>query len=185
MDGQFVPNLTIGPSIVQAIREHTTAAIDAHLMTINPERLIPEFAAAGANVITVHQEACTHLHRTVHQIKDLGVRAGVAINPGTSISTLEEIIADIDLLLIMTVNPGFGGQQFIEGMSHKINRARSMIDRTVPSVELEVDGGINPTNVGAVIEAGATVIVAGSAIYGGERTISECVASLKAAIAHA
>jgi ribulose-phosphate 3-epimerase len=182
MDGRFVPNLTIGPLVVEAIRPHSSIPLDVHLMIAEPERLVPDFAAAGADILTIHHEAVTHLHRAVHQIKDLGVRAGVSINPFTPVSVLEEVLPDLDLVLVMSVNPGFGGQQFIASVLPKVRRLREMIDRAGLDTELEVDGGIKADNVGRVVEAGATVIVAGSAIYSPQRSIAEAVAAFRDAI---
>jgi ribulose-phosphate 3-epimerase len=166
MDGHFVPNITIGPLVVQAVRSATQLPLDVHLMVEAPERHLPGFAEAGADILTVHVETCPHLHRTVHQIKDLGCRAGVSLNPSTSITTLEEIIPFVDLILVMTVNPGFGGQEFIKEGTSKIKRVRAMLDACGSSAELEVDGGIDVTTAPQVVEAGADVLVAGSAVYG-------------------
>ena len=179
MDGRFVPNLTIGPMVVQAIRPHTPLPLDVHLMIVEPERLIPEFAAAGATSLTVHQEIVSHLDRVVHQIRDLGVRVGVAINPSTPASVLEEVLPELDLVLVMSVNPGFGGQQFIPAVLPKIRRLREMIDRAGLATELEVDGGIKAGNIRLVVEAGARVVVAGSAVYEAERPIAEAIAGLR------
>lgn len=167
MDGRFVPNLTFGPLIVDAIRPHTELTLDAHLMIVEPEKYVPDFAKAGADVITVHAEACPHLHRVVHQIKECGAKAGIALNPGTSLSVVEELLGDVDLFLIMTVNPGFGGQKFISSMTDKIKRLRAMLnERGRQDVHIEVDGGISAATAGLVTEAGADVLVAGSAVYG-------------------
>ncbi|EPY04191.1 ribulose-phosphate 3-epimerase [Paenibacillus alvei TS-15] len=167
MDGRFVPNLTFGPLIVDAIRPHTELTLDAHLMIVEPEKYVPDFAKAGADVITVHAEACPHLHRVVHQIKECGAKAGVALNPGTSLSAVEELLGDVDLFLIMTVNPGFGGQKFISSMTDKIKRLRTMLnERGRYDVHIEVDGGISAATAGLVTEVGADVLVAGSAVYG-------------------
>ncbi|MCM3289461.1 ribulose-phosphate 3-epimerase [Paenibacillus sp. MER 180] len=167
MDGRFVPNLTFGPLIVDAIRPHTELTLDAHLMIVEPEKYVPDFAKAGADVITVHAEACPHLHRVVHQIKECGAKAGVALNPGTSLSAVEELLGDVDLFLIMTVNPGFGGQKFISSMTDKIKRLRTMLNELGrQDVHIEVDGGISAETAGLVTEAGADVLVAGSAVYG-------------------
>lgn len=165
MDGHFVPNLTIGPPIVEALRKVTSLPLDVHLMMTNPDCFIQEFAEAGANYLTVHVEACPHLHRTVQSIKERGVKAGVTLNPATSLSTVEEIIGDADLLLIMSVNPGFGGQQFIPSVLQKIERARQLIDRTGSHAVLEVDGGVKVDNAARIIQAGADILVAGSAIF--------------------
>jgi ribulose-phosphate 3-epimerase len=165
MDGHFVPNLTIGPPIVEALRKVTQLPLDVHLMMTNADCFIQEFAEAGANYLTVHVEACPHLHRTVQSIKERGVKAGVTLNPATSLSTVEEIIGDADLLLIMSVNPGFGGQQFIPSVLQKIERARQLIDRTGSHALLEVDGGVKVDNAAHIIQAGADILVAGSAIF--------------------
>ncbi len=177
MDGHFVPNITIGPLIVEAIRPETDLPLDVHLMIEHPERYIDDFARAGANIITVHEEACVHLHRVVQFIKERDVKAGVALNPHRPLSAVEEILQDIDLLLIMSVNPGFGGQQFIPGSLDKLRRARRMLqERGFTHVELEVDGGIKLHNIAEVAAAGATVLVSGSGIFKTEdpvRTIQE------------
>jgi ribulose-phosphate 3-epimerase len=165
MDGHFVPNITIGPPVVKAIRRTTELPLDVHLMIESPERYLADFCAAGADILTVHVETCPHLHRTVHQIKELGCRAGVALNPSTPVVSLEEILPYVDLVLVMTVNPGFGGQAFIEGTLPKIRRVRAMLDGFDSRAELEVDGGIGPETAPLVVEAGARVLVAGSAIF--------------------
>jgi len=167
MDGHFVPNITIGPLIVDAIRPHTTLPLDVHLMIEKPEQYVPVFAKAGADWITVHAEACTHLHRVIHLIKEQGVKAGVALNPATPLSAIEEVLEDLDMVLIMTVNPGFGGQSFIENTLSKITRLRNMLDaRGLQHVHIEVDGGVNEETVARVVQAGADVLVAGSAVFG-------------------
>jgi ribulose-phosphate 3-epimerase len=168
MDGHFVPNITIGPLVVEAVRRITTLPLDVHLMIENPDRFIPDFARAGADIITVHQEAVPHLHRTVQLIKGLGKKAGVSINPATPISTLEVILDDLDLVLVMSVNPGFGGQSFIPASLPKIEELRKLIDRRRLAVELEVDGGVKTDNIGLIAGAGAEVFVAGSAVFGGD-----------------
>ncbi|MEC4673544.1 MAG: ribulose-phosphate 3-epimerase [Nitrospirota bacterium] len=165
MDGHFVPNLTVGPPIVEALRGVTSLQLDVHLMITNPDFFLPEFAEAGATYLTVHTETCPHLHRTIQSIKELGVKAGVTLNPSTSLITLEEIIAEVDLVLIMSVNPGFGGQSFIPRSLNKISRAKEMITRSGSHALLEVDGGINLDNVTEVVKAGADILVAGSAIF--------------------
>jgi ribulose-phosphate 3-epimerase len=165
MDGHFVPNLTVGPPIVEALRKVTKLPLDVHLMITNPDAFIPEFAEAGADYLTVHVEACPHLHRTVHFIKERGVKAGVTLNPATPLSSVEEILADADLLLVMSVNPGFGGQHFIDSVLDKIIRARQLLDRTRSAALLEVDGGIKPDNAARIIQAGADILVSGSAIF--------------------
>ncbi|MCE5167947.1 ribulose-phosphate 3-epimerase [Paenibacillus profundus] len=167
MDGRFVPNLTLGPIIVEAIRPHTKLPLDVHLMIVEPEKYVPAFAKAGADFITVHAEVCPHLHRVVHQIKESGAKAGVALNPATSLSCIEEILDDVDLILIMTVNPGFGGQRFIESMTDKISRLREQLNaRGRRDVFIEVDGGITADTAPLAVKAGANVLVAGSAVYG-------------------
>ncbi|MDO9515827.1 MAG: ribulose-phosphate 3-epimerase [Syntrophales bacterium] len=165
MDGHFVPNITIGPPVVASIKKITHLPLDVHLMIENPDRYIQSFADAGSDIITVHAEAAVHLNRTLHLIRQLGGRAGVSVNPATPLTDIEEVIGDIDLLLIMTVNPGFGGQTFIKSMLPKIRKARTMVDRLSPDVLLEVDGGITLQNIGAAADAGADVFVAGSAIF--------------------
>ncbi|MDT7043072.1 ribulose-phosphate 3-epimerase [Candidatus Nitronereus thalassa] len=165
MDGHFVPNLTIGPPIVESLRKVTSLPLDVHLMITNPDAFIPEFAEAGANYLTVHTETCPHLHRTIQLIKEHGVKAGITLNPSTSISTLEEVIADADLVLIMSVNPGFGGQKFIPAALDKISRTRDLMTRKRSHALLEVDGGIKVDNTAEVVKAGADVLVAGSAIF--------------------
>ena len=168
MDGHFVPNLTVGPPIVEALRKVTTLPLDVHLMMTNPDAFIAEFAEAGADYLTVHVEACPHLHRTVQSIKERGVKAGVTLNPATPAVTLSEIVRDADLILIMSVNPGFGGQKFIPSSLQKIAEVRALIDRTHSHALLEVDGGIKPDNADAILAAGADVLVAGSAVFSGD-----------------
>ena len=166
MDGRFVPNITIGPLIADAVRGVTSRIVDVHLMIEDPDRYVADFAEAGADVITVHAEAAVHLHRTLGLIRDLGKKAGVALNPSTPLAAIEEVLDDIDLLLIMTVNPGFGGQAFIRQSLSKVARARSMIEARRPGeVEIEVDGGVSPATAPDLVRAGATVLVAGSAVF--------------------
>jgi ribulose-phosphate 3-epimerase len=179
MDGHFVPNLTIGPIVVEHIRPFTRLPLDVHLMIDDPGRYIPDFAKAGANILTVQQEACTHLHRVVEQIKEHNVRAGVAINPATPVEMLEEILAFVDLVLVMTVNPGFGGQSFIPTMPRKIGAMRKMIESQGASVELEVDGGIHSETAFIAVQAGAQVLVAGSAIFREGVAVAETVRALR------
>lgn len=166
MDGHFVPNITIGPLVVEAARRVTDLPLDVHLMIDNPDCYIPEFARAGADIITVHSEAVHHLHRTVQLIRSLGKKAGVSINPATPVSALEVILDDLDLVLVMSVNPGFGGQSFIPACLPKIEALRRMIDRRGLTVELEVDGGVKLDNIRTIAAAGADVFVAGSAVFG-------------------
>lgn len=182
MDGHFVPNLTMGPVVVAAIRPITRLPLDVHLMIETPEKYLGDFADAGADIITVHQEACTHLHRIVEQIKGLNKRAGVAINPATPIGTLEEILPFIDLVLVMTVNPGFGGQSFVETMPQKIAATRKMIDARGLKVELEVDGGIHPQTAPRAVSAGARVLVAGSAIFNEHESVAQAIKNLRDSI---
>lgn len=165
MDGRFVPNLTIGPPIIGSIRKVTDLPLDVHLMIEAPERSLDQYIEAGCDFITVHVEASTHLHRTVQAVKEGGCKAGVSLNPATPLSMLDDIMEDIDLLLIMTVNPGFGGQEFIKTMFPKITGARRLIDSRNPGVLLEVDGGVTVENIGAIADAGADILVAGSSIF--------------------
>lgn len=165
MDGHFVPNFTIGPPIVRAIRKVTRLLLDVHLMMIHPDDFIPDFIKAGSDYLTVHLETCPHLHRTIQSIKENGVKAGVALNPATALSLVEPILPFVDLLLVMSVNPGFGGQFFIPQVLDKVREARRMIDERKLSVELEVDGGLKVDNVGEIAQAGADIFVTGSAVF--------------------
>lgn len=183
MDGRFVPNITFGPLVVAAVRRNTTLPIEAHLMIVEPERYVADFAEAGADVIIVHQEVSPHLHRTIQQIKALGKRAGVAINPATPLAMLQEILGDVDLVLCMTVNPGFGGQEFIPATLGKIERLRAMIQQHGAQCDLEVDGGITATTATQVTRAGANLLVAGSSVYDDPNGIAAGVAALRAAVA--
>jgi ribulose-phosphate 3-epimerase len=167
MDGHFVPNISIGPQMVKALRPHTSLPLDVHLMISPVDPFVKEFADAGADIITVHPEAGPHLHRTIQLIKGLGKKAGVSLNPGSPISLIEHILADIDLILVMTVNPGFGGQSFIDGQRAKMRDLRTLIDRSGRAIELEVDGGINGQTAALAVEAGADVLVAGTAAFAG------------------
>ena len=186
MDGQFVPNITIGPLIVKALRpiaDETGVILDVHLMIERPENMLPAFAEAGADILTVHVETCPHLHRTVQQIRELGVRPGVTLNPATPLVMLEEILPDVDQVLIMSVNPGFGGQSYIPASNDKITRLRRMLDaRDLQHVDIEVDGGIKPDNVAEVAAAGANVMVAGSAIFNSRASIAENIAAFRRAL---
>ena len=166
MDGHFVPNLTFGPNMVKALKRITDLPLDVHLMISNPDRYIETYARAGADILTVHQEACTHLHRTLQTIHQAGIKAGVSLNPATSLTTIENVLDDMDLLLIMTVNPGFGGQKFIPQGLKKIAEARKMIDAAGRDILLEVDGGVDTQTVKSIVQAGARVLVSGSAIFG-------------------
>jgi ribulose-phosphate 3-epimerase len=165
MDGHFVPNITIGYSIVEAIRKITKLPLDVHLMIEDPDRYLPDFARAGADFLTVHCEAAVHLHRTVQWIREKGIRAGVSINPATPVSLLEDIIADLDLVLLMSVNPGFGGQQFIPVVMEKIKRVKKMIAQAGSSALIEIDGGVKPDNAKEIADAGADILVMGSAFF--------------------
>ncbi len=179
MDGHFVPNITIGPLIVAAVKPIAArygAVVDVHLMIEQPDRFLADFAHAGADVLTVHVETCPHLHRTVQAIRELGVRPGITLNPATPLGTLEEILPYVDLALIMSVNPGFGGQSYIPTSTDKIRRLRAMLAAIGSAAELEVDGGIKPDNAAEIIAAGATVLVAGSAVFTGW-SIAENVAA--------
>ena len=175
MDGMFVPNITIGPLVVEAVRRVTEKEIDVHLMIVDPDRYLESFAAAGADWITVHVEACSHLHRTITRIKELGKKAGAVLNPATSLSTLDYVLEDLDLVMLMSVNPGFGGQSFIPSTLAKIWQLRQRIDSMGLSTGIEVDGGISGQTIAGVAEAGANIFVAGSAVFGSdnyEKTIS-------------
>lgn len=168
MDGHFVPNITIGPLVVDAIRPHTSLPLDVHLMIENPDAYIPQFAKAGADILTVHQEACTHLHRTLYHIKDQGVKAAVSLNPATPISLLQHVLQDVDMILLMSVNPGFGGQKFIVETINKIQELRVLLEEKnlLDRVEIQIDGGINGETAQKVVAAGATCLVAGNAVFG-------------------
>jgi ribulose-phosphate 3-epimerase len=166
MDGHFVPNITIGPLVVSAVRQVTGKVVDVHLMIKNADRFIESFAEAGADWISVHVEACTHLHRTVSRIRELGKKAGVVLNPATPLETLDYILEEVDFVMLMSVNPGFGGQSFIHSALRKINQLKKRIDNLGLAVAIEIDGGISPATIGEVAEAGANIFVAGSAIYG-------------------
>lgn len=183
MDGHFVPNISFGPLVIAALNPVTSCLLDCHLMISNPELYIDEFVQAGAQQVTIHAEAVVHLHRAVQQIKEHGVRAGVALNPATSLSVLDEIADELDLVLLMTVNPGFGGQQFIASSLDKIRRTRAMLDaRGLDQVVLQVDGGISPENVRAVAEVGATCFVAGSSVFKHKQGIAAAIEAFRGAL---
>ena len=165
MDGVFVPNISFGMPVIKAMAQHTEKILDVHLMIVDPDRYIETFAQIGADVLTVHAEACTHLHRTIQAIKDAGMQAGVALNPHTPVSVLEDVIADIDVVCIMSVNPGFGGQKFIQNTYAKVRKLRTMIAAHKSATLIEIDGGVNATNCTDLVEAGADVLVAGSFIF--------------------
>ena len=181
MDGHFVPNITIGPSVVSSLRKVTKRPFDVHLMIENPERYVETFARAGSDFITVHVEACHHLHRIVTLIRETGARAGVSLNPATPLALIEPILPDIDLLLVMSVNPGFGGQSFIGSVLPKIRRAGELVKAVAPNVLLEVDGGVTLDNARSVAEAGAEVLVAGAAVFGSS-DYGKTLAAMRAAI---
>jgi len=179
MDGHFVPNITIGPLVVKAVRRITSLPIDVHLMIENPDAYLDNFAAAGADWITVHVETGYHLHRTIHRIKELGKKAGAVLNPATPLESLTEILPDLDLVMLMTVNPGFGGQSFIEGSLTKIRRLKEMISERGLKVGIEVDGGVSPQTIAPIAAAGANIFVAGSAVFG-KPDYAKVIAELKA-----
>jgi ribulose-phosphate 3-epimerase len=180
MDGHFVPNITIGPLIVEALRKVTDQPLDVHLMISNPDQYLEDFAAAGADWITVHVEACKHLHRTIHKIKELGKRAGAVLNPATSLDTLDYVLEDLDLVMLMSVNPGFGGQKFIPSVIEKTRTLKAKIDAKGLKVGIEIDGGVSPKTIGSIAAAGANIFVAGSAVFG-RSNYAQVIAELKAA----
>ncbi len=182
MDGTFVPNITFGPLVIEAVRRITALPLDVHLMVQEPGRYVKEYVGAGATSLTVHVEACLHLHRTVQQISELGVKVGVALNPATAIEAAREIIPFVDTVLVMSVNPGFGGQQFIETTTSKLRRMRRLCNEFNPTCDLQVDGGINIKTVVDVIQSGANILVAGSAIFNAESSPKEGLAALRAAV---
>jgi ribulose-phosphate 3-epimerase len=183
MDGHFVPNMTVGPLVVRALRPVTRLPLDVHLMVEGPERLIPAFAQAGADRLTVHVETCLHLHRTIQQIKELDCKAGVTLNPATPLGSLDEILPYVDLVLIMSVNPGFGGQTYIPSSTARIARLRAMLDEhQLDQVEVEVDGGISPANAARIVAAGASVLVVGSCIFNQQASVTENIGALRRAI---
>ncbi len=183
MDGHFVPNLTMGPGVVGAVRRVTSLPLDVHLMIESPDSLLSSFVESGASTITVHQEACNvHLHYLLSKIRDMGVRAGVAVNPSTPIAVLEEVLGLADLVLVMTVNPGFGGQKMIPATIEKVRRLASLMSAQGSRAEIEVDGGITPENAGGLVAAGAQVLVAGSSVFNGQASVAENVAALRRAI---
>ena len=185
MDGHFVPPITFGPTIVEAIRPHTALPLEVHMMVERPENHFSQLRDAGADRLIVHFEACPHLHLSIAQIRESGMEAGVAVNPGTSLRSIDEVVADLDLLLIMTVNPGWGGQPFIDSMVSKVSRARGLLDELELGVTLEVDGGIKAENAGLVVRAGADQLVAGSAVYNDTTSVSDAITALRSAISAA
>lgn len=180
MDGRFVPNITIGPLVVEAVRRITKSTLEAHLMIVEPERYIPQFAKAGADLILVHQETCPHLHGTLQQIHDLGKRAGVVINPSTPVSTIEEVLPDVDQVLFMSVNPGFGGQKFIDSVLGKVVRLRQILDERKLDCTIEIDGGVGPANAATMVKAGVDVLVAGAAIFAAKEGVAEAIRRIRA-----
>ena len=182
MDGHFVPNLTLGPAAVQALRRSVELPLDVHLMVEDPDRFLEDFVRAGADILTVHAEAGYHLHRTLQRIRALGARAGVALNPATPLAAVEAVLSQVDLLLIMTVNPGFGGQKFLPFVLEKLAATRELVDRRELAVELEVDGGIDPSTAAAAVAAGAQVLVAGTAVFGAP-DVAAAVSALRGAVA--
>ncbi len=168
MDGDYVPSISFGMPVIKSIRSCTKKVFDVHLMVSNPERYIDDFIEAGADIITIHAEACKHIDRTLNYIKQKGIKAGIALNPATPLSSLDYVLELPDMILVMTVNPGFGGQVFIDGMLHKVSKLRGMLNDKGLNTDIQVDGGITPSNVGKVMQAGANVIVAGSAIFNGD-----------------
>ena len=178
MDGVFVPNISLGIPVIKDIRKCTERIFDVHLMIVDPDHLIPEFVKAGADIVTVHAEACTHLHRTIQLIHSLGVKAAVSLNPATPLSVLDYVLEDLDMVLLMTVNPGFGGQNYIPAMTGKIRQLRKMADERGLDLDIEVDGGVETGNLAMLIEAGANVLVSGSKIFGGD--ITENITNFKA-----
>lgn len=180
MDGVFVPNISFGMPVIKAIKKHATKPLDVHLMIVDPDRYIAAFKEAGADVLTVHYEACTHLHRTLQGIKNEGMQAGVALNPHTPVSLLEDVIKDIDLVCLMSVNPGFGGQKFIENTYARVKALRAMIERTGASTKIEIDGGVTIKNARLLIDAGADVLVAGSFVFGAEDPTATIVSLINA-----
>ncbi len=183
MDGRFVPNITFGPLIVEALRRVTSLPLDVHLMIVEPERYLQAFAQAGASAIAVHLETCAHLHRTLQQIHELGCRAGVAINPHTPAAALSEVLPFLDFIVVMTVNPGFGGQAFIPEVLPKITQLRAMVEKNQRQIRIEVDGGIKPETAPAAVRAGADVLIAGTAIFNAKHTVKQGIDALRAAIA--
>lgn len=182
MDGRFVPNITFGPLVVEAVRRCTRRTIEAHLMIVEPDRYIPDFVKAGADIILVHQEACSHLHGTLQQIHRLGKKAGVVLNPATPLLTIADILPEVDQVLIMSVNPGFGGQTFIESSTDKVASLREMIEQRKLACAIEIDGGIGPANAGTVVRAGVRVLVAGAAVFRAPEGVAAAIARLRGSV---
>ena len=179
MDGHFVPNLTIGPLVIKAIKDCTQVPLDVHLMIDNPESFLDDFVAAGSDLLSVHVEACTHLHRLIQRINDFGIKSGVAFNPATSIHAVEDILDEVDFVVVMSVNPGFGGQKFIPKALDKIRGLKKIIDERKLSLDVEIDGGVNEKNTADIVKAGANILVAGSAVFNHNSGIAEAINSLK------
>jgi ribulose-phosphate 3-epimerase len=182
MDGRFVPNITMGPLVVRAVKRVATIPLDVHLMIVEPEKYIQDFADAGANSITVHIEACPHLHRTLTQIREAGCKVGVALNPHTRADSLSEILNMVDIINVMTVNPGFGGQKFIQRMTSKIAELRAMISNERLNVDIEVDGGINPETISSAVQSGANIMIAGSTVFGNKGGVKAGIDALRQAL---
>ncbi|MFN8441517.1 MAG: ribulose-phosphate 3-epimerase [Caldilineaceae bacterium] len=185
MDGNFVPNITFGPPLISAVRKVTKLPLDVHLMVHEPDRYLADYRAAGADIITVHVEACLHLHRTIQNVIEQGCKVGIALNPATPIEAVREVIPYIDQVLVMTVNPGFGSQKFIETMTSKMRRMRHMVHEFNPMCDIEVDGGIHQNNIADIISCGANVIVVGSAVFNSQASVAENIAALRKSIAEA
>lgn len=185
MDGNFVPNLSFGPLVIAAVRKATKLPLDVHLMVQEPDRYLADYKAAGADILTVHVEACLHLHRTLQNVLALGCKVGVALNPATPIEAVREVLPYVDQVLVMTVNPGFGSQKFIETMTSKVRRMRHLLRELNPTCDIQVDGGIHLHNIGDIVNHGANVIVVGSAVYNDKGTVAENIAALRQAIAAA
>lgn len=182
MDGRFVPNITFGPLVVEAVRRCTRRTIEAHLMIVEPDRYIPDFVKAGADIILVHQEACSHLHGTLQQIHRLGKKAGVVLNPATPLLTIADILPEVDQVLVMSVNPGFGGQTFIESSTDKVASLRERIEQRKLACAIEIDGGIGPANAGTVVRAGVRVLVAGAAVFRAPEGVAAAIARLRGSV---
>lgn len=182
MDGNFVPNISFGPMLVSAVRQVTTLPLDVHLMVHEPDRYLADFKAAGADILTVHVEACLHLHRTLQNVLSLGCKVGVALNPATPIEMVREVLPYVDQVLVMTVNPGFGSQKFIETMTSKVRRMRHLLREFNPTCDIEVDGGIHLHNIGDLVSHGANVMVVGSAVFNSDDTVANNIAALRSAI---
>jgi ribulose-phosphate 3-epimerase len=182
MDGQFVPNISVGPLIVEALRPVTSLPLEVHLMVREPDHLFRAFADAGASMLQVHIEACTHIHRSLQAIRDLGLQAGIVLNPGTPASAIDAVLGDVDMVTVMTVNPGFGGQRFITSQLPKIRQIRSMLDAIGSAADLEIDGGVKTDTAPLCVEAGATVLVAGSSVFNRQQSVADSIRALRAAI---